>query len=364
MLAAALERPLTRRSLVRGTLGLLCLGLGAGLAGGMAGCSGSGRKDELNIFIWTEYVPDSVLEGFTKETGIKINQFLFSSNEDMLAKVRTENEGTYDLLQPTDYMVESLIHQGLLEPLDLGALKNKGNIGKQYMDQSFDPGNRYSIPYMGSCTAIAVNQGMVKSKVTKWADLMGKEFADELIALNDFREVLGIAGYTVGLDGNEEDDASIQRIATEAAKFKPNIKIYDSDSPKTSLAAGDVAAGMVWTAEIALAQRDNPDVQVVFPEEGCSIGTDNWCVPKGARHFDNAMRFIDYMLRPEVAVVVSEDYPYVQPNTEAVKLLPAEVQDNPVENVPAEVFERGHRTKSLPPKALRKYDKIWTDLKG
>ena len=363
IMEAAHRHQLSRRQFLRAALGLAGAGLMAGAAGGLTGCGRSDSPDELNIFIWTEYVPDSVLEGFEKKTGIHINQYLYSSNEDMLAKVRTENEGTYDILQPTDYMVKSLIAQGMLEKLDLKRIKNKGNIGKQYMDQKFDPHNRYSIPFMGSCTAIAYNKDEVDAPEA-FADLLDEKFRGKIVTLNDFREVLAVAGYTVGLTGNEEDDASIAKTAAQAAKFKPNFKLYDSDSPRNALVSGDCTAGIIWTAEIALAQRDNPAIQVAFPREGCGIGTDNWCIPKGARHYDNAIKFIDYMLRPEVAKVVSEDYPYVQPNTAAIKLLDKDFQDNPVENVPASVFEAGHRTEALPPKVLRKYDKIWTNLKG
>lgn len=357
------KQRISRRMFLRGALGLAAAGLAAGTAGGLTGCGKSDSPNELNIFIWTEYVPDSVLEGFEKETGIHINQYLYSSNEDMLAKVRTENEGTYDILQPTDYMVKSLIAQELLEPLDLSVLTNKGNIGSQYMDQEFDPGNKYSIPFMGSATAIAYNEDEV-DKPESLTDMLDEKFRSNIVTLNDFREVLAVAGMTVGLTGNEEDDESIAKIAEQAAKFKPNFKLYDSDSPRNALVSGDCIAGIIWTAEIALAQRDNPAIQVAFPSEGCGIGTDNWCIPKGAKHHDNALAFINYMLRPEVAKVVSEDYPYVQPNTEAIKLLDEDFQNNPVENVPSDVFKHGRRTEALPPKVLRKYDKIWTNLKG
>ena len=361
LLDVCLAHEVSRRDLLRGSFGIA-----AGLAlGGLAGCGSSTNPDELNIFIWTEYVPDSVLENFTKEFGIKINQYLFSSNEDMLAKVRTENEGTYDILQPTDYMVHSLIKQGMLQPLDRKVVKkNMKNLGSQYLDESFDPGNKYSLPFMGACTTIAYNRAKVKKVPESFSDLFADEYRGNLVTLNDMREILAVSGYTVGLTGNERDDASIDKIAKRANELKNNIKVYDSDSPRTALASEDCIAGIIWTAEIALAQRENPDIQVAYATEGSGIGTDNWCIPRGAKHYDNAMQFINYMLRPEVAKVVSEDYPYVQPNTAAIELLDDDFRNNPVENVPAWAFKAGHRTKALPPKTLRKYDKIWTNLKG
>ena len=361
LMDACLSHSISRRDLMRGAFGLVA---GMSLAG-LSGCSNGDDPDELNIFIWTEYVPDSVLEQFEKEFGIKINQYLFSSNEDMLAKVRTENKGTYDILQPTDYMVKSLIKQGMLEPLDQKVLKkNVKNLGSQYLDQSFDPGNKYSYPFMGACTTIAYNQSKVKKVPTSFSDLLADEYKDSLVSLNDMREILSVAALTVGLTGNEKDDKSISKIAEQAPKFKSQIKVYDSDSPRNSLVSGDCIAGIIWTAEIALAQRENPDIQVSYASEGSGVGTDNWCIPVGAKHYDNAMQFINFMMRPEVAKVVSEEYPYVQPNTAAIELLDDDFKNNPAENVPAEAFNTGHRTKALPPKVLRKYDKIWTNMKG
>ena len=129
----------------------------------LTGCGSSSKKaenGELNMFIWTEYVPDSVISDFEKEYGIKVNVSTFSSNEDMLAKVKSEDEGTYDIVQPSDYMVESMIKQEMLEKLDQKALTNLSNIGDQYLDPSYDPGNVYSVPYQGGVAAIGVNTDM------------------------------------------------------------------------------------------------------------------------------------------------------------------------------------------------------------
>ena len=140
----------------------------------LTGCGSSSKKaenGELNMFIWTEYVPDSVISDFEKEYGIKVNVSTFSSNEDMLAKVKSEDEGTYDIVQPSDYMVESMIKQEMLEKLDQKALTNLSNIGDQYLDPSYDPGNVYSVPYQGGVAAIGVNTDKVKTDIKGYKDL-------------------------------------------------------------------------------------------------------------------------------------------------------------------------------------------------
>ena len=354
-------RGMSRRAFVRGAAACAA---GALAAGALSGCSVGDGPDELNVYWWSEYVPESLVEEFEDEFGIKVNQTFFSSNEDMLAKVRTENPGTYDLLMPSDYMVEALWNQGLLEPIDYGRLSNFKNIGAQYLDWSSDPGNVYSIPYMGNCTAIAVNRARVSAPIDGFADLLEPDVDGKLVVLNDIREVMCFCASTVGLTGNEDDEESIARIREQVLRLKPIVRLYNSDDPSQSLITGDCTIGVAWTAEIALAQRENPDIELVFPREGCTICTDNWCVPAQARHYDNAMLFLDYVMRPDVAALASEEYPYVQCNTEAVKLLPQEVRDNPCENVPAEEFERGNLIRLLGPKALRAYERIWTELKG
>lgn len=364
LLSAALSGSLSRRRLLRGAFGLVGAGVALGAGAGLAGCSAGDDAKTLNVFIWSEYIPDYVFEGFTKETGITVNQSLYGNNEEMLGKFRIENPGTFDILQPTGYMVDALIHQGALQKLDRSLLPNMRNIGSQYLRPDFDPDNDYCVPFMGNCTIISYNADMVKGRPSSWADMLAPEFAGEIVALNDMREVLMIAAHTVGLTGNETDDAGIAKIEAQANALKPNIKIYDSDNPKGALSAGDVAAGMVWTAEVALAQRENPKIQAVFPKEGANVGTDHWVIPAGARHYENAHKFIDYVLRADVAAQISNEFPYVQCNVEAIKLLPPEVQENPVLNVPADVYLGGNSRKTLPPDVLRRYDKIWTNMKG
>ena len=165
----------------------------------LTGCGSSSKKaenGELNLFIWTEYVPDSVISDFEKEYGIKVNVSTFSSNEDMLAKVKSEDEGTYDIVQPSDYMVESMIKQEMLEKLDQKALTNLSNIGDQYLDPSYDPGNVYSIPYQGGVAAIGVNTDKVKTDIKGYKDLFDSSLKGQIVALDDYRAVIGMEART------------------------------------------------------------------------------------------------------------------------------------------------------------------------
>ena len=359
------DTTMSRRGFLRSSAA--ALGLAGIASAGLAGCGGSSASDgggELNIFIWTEYVPDSVIEDFESEFGITVNASTFSTNEDMLAKFTSGEDDAYDLLQPSDYMVKLMIDQGLLQEMDTSKLENIGNIGSQYLDQDYDKGNKYSVPYMGSVTAIAVNTDKVTADISSYADLFDPAYAGKLVMLDDYREVLGIAADSIGISNNETDPDKLELVRAQVMKLKDNIKVYDSDSPKSALINGDCTLGAVWSAEIALAQRENPAIQIVFPTEGAEISTDNWVIPAHAKNADNAMKFLDYMMRPEVAKTISDDYPYVQPNTAAIDLMDDDFKDNPAENVPATVFESGHRTESLSSDVLKIYNDIWTDLKS
>ena len=332
----------------------------------LAGCgskSSEGKNGELNIFVWTEYVPDSVIEKFEKETGIKVNVSTYSSNEDMLAKVKSESEGTYDIVQPSDYMVEQMASQGMLEELKTDELKNLSNIGESYLNPSYDPGNKYSVPYQGGVAGIAVNTSKVKKDITSYDDLFDSSLKNSIVALDDYRAVIGMTARSMGYSMNETDPAVLSKIQDKLLTLKNNVKLYDSDSPKSALISGDCTVGYVWSAEIALAMEENPDIKVVYPTEGAYLFMDNWAIPKGAKNYDNAVKFIDFMLDAENAQMVLEEFPYLSPNTKAVEAMGEDYSKNEAKNPPAEVIKKGEYVKNLDADTLKIYDEMWTKLK-
>lgn len=332
---------------------------------GGGGSSENSSKDggELNLYVWTEYIPDSVISDFEDETGIKVNMSTFSSNEDMLAKVKSESEGAFDVIQPSDYMIEQMIAQDMLEKIDTEKLTNLSNIGEAYLNPSYDPTGEYSVPYMGGVAAIAVNTDKISTEVTKYADLFTEDFKNSLVVLDDFRAVIGMSARSLGYSMNETDTAKLDEIKAQTLSLKDNVKLYDSDSPKSALISGDCAAGYCWNAEIALAMDENPSIEIVYPEEGAYLFMDNWVIPKGAKNVEAATEFINYMLKAETAQAVSEEFPYLQPNDAAVELLGEDYVNNLAKNVPADVIEKGEYIQNLDTDTLAIYDGIWTELK-
>lgn len=345
----------------------VCLLLAALLTGSLAACGGSSAsapQKQLNLYVWTEYVPESVLKKFEQETGIKVNVSTFSSNEDMLAKVKSEAEGTYDILQPTDYMVAQLIAQGLLQPLDKEKLPNLSNIRESYLDLSYDPGNQYSVPYQGGAAAIAVNTDKVPSGTIKsYADLFDPAYRGSLVVLDDYRAIIGAAARSIGYSMNETDPAKLAQVKDRLLSLKNNIKLYDSDSPKSALISGDCYLAVIWSAEIALAMEENPAIEIVYPSEGAYLFMDNWCVPKGAKNYEEAMTFINFMMEPENVQLVLEEFPYMNPNGTAVEAMGADYVANRAKNPPAAEVAKGEYVKNLDAATLALYDQMWTDLK-
>lgn len=332
------------------------------------GCGSSDSESEkadrsLNIYVWTEYVPESVIDKFEEETGIQVNMSTFSSNEDMLAKLKSETEGAYDLVQPSDYMVEQMIAQELCMELDKEQLPNLTNMNEAFMNPSYDPGNVYSIPYLGGAGGIAVNTDIITDEITSYADLFNPAYENSLVVLDDFRAVIGMAGISLGYTMNETDPTTLEEIKAQTLKLKNIIKLYDSDSPKSALISGDCALAYCWSAEIALAMEENPAIEIVYPEEGPYLFLDNWVVPKGSKNYEEAMEFINFMMDAEVAKMVGEEFPYLNPNKAGVELLGEEFINNPAKNPPAEVLTTGEYVQNISPEALAIYDEIWTELK-
>lgn len=293
-------------------------------------CATAGRAadKELNLYAWSEYVPQAVIEGFTKETGIKVNYETFASGEEMLTKLLAG--GThYDLIQPPDYIAEALIKNKLLIALDYKKLPNFKNILPEYTKMPHDPDQKFTVPYMAGTVGIVVNTDKVKEPVLGYKDLFSDKYKNRIVALDDGRELLVGALYTLGIKLNDITPANIAKARPVLAGWFKNIKLFDSDSPKTALLNGDVDLGLVWGGEAAILWNENKKFHYVLPSEGAHMFVDILAIPKGSKNTDAAHKFLDYILRPDVSALISGEFPYTNPNGEARKLLTPEQLANP-----------------------------------
>jgi len=323
----------------------------------------------LNLYGWSDYVPQQLLDDFTAKMGIKVNYDTYSSNEEMLAKLQAGASG-YDLVIPSDYTVTITIKQGMLEPIDLTQIPNFVNLDKQFTNREYDPGNKYSIPYQWGTTALVYNPAKVPFVPKSWLDLWDPRFKGHLVMLDDEREVPGMALQVLGFDKNSTDPAQLEQAKQKLIALKPNILLFNSDDPETSLLTGETWAGLVYNGNAALAHKENPDIAYICPTEGCGLWFDNLAIPAGAPHADAALAFLNFMLKPQESILITTEFPYSNPNAAALEYLKtsdpttyAAYMAFSGTNPPPDFLSRAVPVKDVGT-ATQLYDQLWTDFKG
>lgn len=324
---------------------------------------------EINLFVWTEYIPQDMIECFEKVYNIKVNRDEYSSNEEMYAKLAAGGTN-YDLAQPTDYIVSLMIRQNMLQKLDKSKLTVIDNFDPNYLNLPFDPGNEYTLPYEAGIDAIVYNSDKIKQPPQSWNDLWKPEFAGRMVFIDDSRAVIGMTLLTLGYDVNTKDQQQLDAAKAKLAELVKNVKIFDSDSPKTPLIAGDVDLGMIWTGEAFLAQQEKPAIQFAYPKEGAILWQDNWVIPANAPHQDAIYAWLNYTMQADVFWLMLRDFPYTNPNkaaleyakTQESKLYDAYMNSN-ITNPPPDALKQGHRIEDVGD-ATPLYDRIWTEVKG
>jgi spermidine/putrescine-binding protein len=331
--------------------------------------SGGGDAKVVNLYAWSEYVPQALLDGFTEQTGINVNYDTYSSNEELLAKIQAGASG-YDVIIPSDYIVSIMIHQDMLAPLEMSQIPNFVNIATEFTNPSFDPGNLYTVPYQWGTTGLLYDPAVVPFAPTKWADLWDPAFSNRLVALDDEREIIGVALQVLGYDKNTLDAQQLEEARQKLVELMPNIRLFDSDSPESAILSGETWAGIVWNGNASLGYAENPDLVYICPEEGCGIWFDNLAVVKDAPHLDNAMQFINYVLSPEASMLISIEFPYSNPNAaglEYMKTADPALYETYMSfagtNPPAVFLEKATPIIDVG-EATTIYDRIWTELKG
>lgn len=319
--------------------------------------------EKLYVYNWTEYVPSSLLEQFTKETGIEVIYSTFESNEEMFSKLKLSNSTGYDIVFPSSYYVGKMVKEGMLAEIDKSKLTNLVNISPDLMGKSFDPDNKYSLPYVYGLTGIGVNASDIDlQKVTSWADLWNPEYKGKVLLMNDPREVFHIALLLDGKSPNSENEADIKAAYERLTKLLPNVLIFNSDSPEMPFLQGEVAIGMQWTGSAYRAKHENPELQFIFPKEGSIVWMDNYVIPKNAQNKEAAHKFIDFLLRPESAKEVIEKMGFSMPNEGVKALLPTETVADPLIFPPTSEIEKGILQSDVG-SAVEIYEKYWNLLK-
>ncbi len=306
----------------------------------------------LNVLNWTSYIPTEVIKDFEQEYNIKVNYGTYSSNEELLAKLVSSKEGTYDLIFPSDYMVDLLISRDMLDELDKTKLKNLGSLNPLFLNQPYDAKNSYSLPFLLATTVFLYDSTKI-DRLTSYKDLQDPALGNDLVLLDDQRIIIGAMLQATGHDMNSVYEDDLNASLEFFSKLKPNIKAFDSDSPKTFFITKEVDAGLVWNAEALLAVAENPDLKISYPAEGFALSMDNYCLVKGGKHLEEAYLFIDYLLRPEIAQRIVDEYPYISAITGVETVPESELKT---------IFENGSFVQNVG-SDIKKFDKLWAKYK-
>ena len=328
--------------------------------------SGPDQDEEkvLNLFAWADYMPQSVLEQFSKETGIKVVATTFESNEAMYAKLKLLRGTGYDVVVPSTYYVELLRRDDLLSPLDKSLLGPLDMLDPRVLNPASDPGNVHSIPYMWGVTGLLVNKKAAEpATITSWNDLNRPEFKGRLLLGDDPRDSFGVALKALGYSVNSTDENEIREAYEWLRKLKPSVRVFDANAVKQTFISEDVLAGVSWNGDAFIAMQENPDLAFIYPKEGTPLWLDSLVIPKGAEHKKNAHAFIKFLLRPDIAARSVEEFNYTTPNLEARKLLPKEqAQSRAV--LPTEEDLKNSEFQVDVGKARELYDRYWEKLKA
>lgn len=320
-------------------------------------------EENLIVYNWSDYIPDGLIEDFTKETGINVEYSTFSSNEVMYSKLKILRGRGYDVIFPSTYLVSKMKEEGLIQPLNHKLLTNLNNLSAELTNLSYDPQNQYSIPYLWGTTGIVVDRkAFPNEEIKSWSDLWDKKWRRRLVLQDDMREVFHMALKINGHSTNTTDPDEIKQAYERLLRLLPNIKELN-DTPVEAFLANEATIGLAFNGDTKVARDEKPDLEYIYPEEGTTIWIDSFVIPSRARNVENAHTFINYMLRPEVAAKCAKEIGYATPNVEGKALLPEALKSDQVMFPDKEILKRTEYQKNVGD-ATATYRLYWEKLKS
>jgi len=323
-----------------------------------SGCGGS--KPSINVYNWGDYIEPEVLRMFEEEYGVKVVYDTYATNEDLYIKLK-QGGSSYDVIIPSDYMIERMIKEDLLAKINMDNIDQLSNVDEKFMGLDYDPTNEYSVPYMWGTVGIIYNKSMVSRPLTSWADLWDEEFSGQIIMLNSQRDTLAVALKKLGYSMNTREIKELEEARDELIAQKPLVYAYLGDEVKGVMTGGEAAVAVVWSGDAVAMMQENEDLEYVLPSEGTNLWFDAMAIPKNAKNQSDAEKFINFMTRPDIAAINAEYIGYSSPIPAAVEMLPEEIQNSPVAYPADELLENTEIFKD-PQDILSEYDRIWTEI--
>jgi len=326
----------------------------------LSGCSSN--KETLYVYNWGDYMDESIIAEFEKETGIKVVYDTFATNEDMYVKIKSGGS-SYDLIFPSDYMITRMRDEGMLEKINLANVPNFKYIDDRFKGQDYDPNNEYSIPYMWGTVGILYNTTMVDDPVDSWDILWNPKYRKQILMLDSQRDAIGVALIKLGYSLNSTDPKQISEAGELLKQQKPLVLAYALDEIKDKMVSGEAALALVWSGDAIYAMQSNPDLDYAIPKEGTNLWFDGMAIPKGAKNKAAAEKFIDFLCRTEIAFRNADYTGYATPHVEARELLDPEIRNNKAAYPDDEDLVNVEVFVSLG-EVLKEYDRVWTEVKA
>lgn len=332
------------------------------------GVTKDGYADTLYLYNWTEYMSKDVLDLFEKEYGIKVVETTYESNDEMLAKLVAGKEGTYDIAVPTNFFVQVMKENDLLEPFDEGTITNMKNINPSYLDANYDPGNQYTIPYMGTVALTIGNKKMINElgvTIKDVNDLFDPALKNNIVIMDDNEGIISLALAGLGYDPLTSDTNQIAETKDYMLGLNKNIKAFPTTADgRTMLARGEVAIGHIYGGDAAQAMAENPDLEIVMKDAPISLSVDCFTLLKGSKHKKEAELFIDFLLRPDISAMLTTAFPYVCVNDAAKADLSEELLNNPACFLPEDLLDNMYFIEEQSPEILSQKVDIVTEIKA
>ena len=346
-----------------------------GASGTDSAASGSADGGELYVYNWGEYIDEDVISQFEEETGITVVYDLFETNEEMYPVIEA-GAVNYDVVCPSDYMIQKMRENDLLAELNFDNIPNIAQIDPAYMEmsQAFDPENKYSVPYCWGTVGILYNTRLLEElgvpAPTKWADLWDERLSGEILMQDSVRDAFMVALKKDGYSMNSESKDELEQAKQELIDQKPLVQAYVIDQVRDKMIGGEAAVGVIYSGEMLYIQDEianlglDYDLEYVIPEEGTNLWLDSWVIPKNAKNKENAEKWIDFMCRPEIAKANFEYITYPTPNKGAFELLDEEMQNNKAVFPDIDSLKNSEVYKYLGDETDAVYNELWKEVKA
>jgi len=331
------------------------------LAASFTSCS-LDRRPRLNVFNWSAYIAPDTVPKFEAEYGVSVRYAVYESNEEMLARVMSGNSG-WDIVFPTNYIVKPMLANQLLAPIDHSLLSNLVQIEEHFQHPAWDPELEWSVPYMVTAAGIAYNRKLTPPP-RAWADMWDTRLRGRITMLDDPFDTMGACLKKLGRSINSTDPGELRAGEAEAIRQKPLLRAYLNAEVRDQLVSGDVLAAHMWNTTAQQAMDASSEIGFVYPAEGYAVYPDSSVILRESKRPELAHRFINFLLRPDIAAANALAARTTTTNAGARKLLPPAFRDNPTLYPGPEVVARGEWAKTVEPSTQRLRDRLWTEIKS